>query len=110
MSTTIPKQIIAGARTLLDGQDKWLKDSLYNDARTKWCVIGAIEESAGRIGIRMSHSIAHYDLLSAAIARVSQVVRRRPGRLSILHFNDHKSTTYEDIISVLAEAMQEEVA
>ena len=103
-----PKEILIAADALLSDEDKWCKDAFArtsdvqmvdqsNAAATQWCVEGSINCVA-----RREHS-AHSFLALIILDRIAE----SRGFESCVLFNDAESTTFADIKSLFADAIQE---
>lgn len=111
MTTTIQKQILVGALSFFgDDPHKWLKNNLYNVEKTKACLLGGIILSSERLGInpsiiRHGGNDAHREIYLKAWNLIDQLAEAR-GFTGIPGFNNDSRTTFEDIKSVLEEAIE----
>lgn len=106
-------------QTLGPDGERWLKGALHNADHTRWCLIGAIEESIAKALERPEH-VASCAFIRWAEERNDRVVRlcsaldtiieeqypdRHDDELDVIPgFNDHPATVWQDIEAVLDKA------
>ncbi len=99
MSTTLKKLILINLDQLFAGPDNFIKGYLHNEHKTAFCLLGGLDEVTRRLGLPVFAG-ARFD----AQIHLGCIIRER-GRGSIVPFNNSPSTTFEDIKSVLQEAI-----
>jgi hypothetical protein len=108
---------IRKAKALLGhGGLHWIKNDLYNDARTKFCMVGAVEWVAYSEQTNLTAAEIDLRYLSNAAERTRHVLRvlgevikeQYPDRLDsenvVPYFNDHSKTRWTDVERVLDKA------
>jgi len=111
MSTTIQKQLLINLDNLFSDPEKWIRNYLHNDTHTAWCLLGGMDKVSKAIGIGM-----YSDPYNKAWGRIDEIAAERSRApeyqsggfcpIAATSYNNHPSTSFEDIKSLIAEAIQ----
>ena len=108
MTTTISKQILINARALFATEENWIKDELYNLENTAWCLEGALEVASRRLSLTVNVEDEHA-AFEAAWSALTTIIYQRCGpssQISLPHYNDAPTTTFENVTTLLDDAIQ----
>jgi len=99
-------EILTTADMLLDSEEHWIKRSLREPKGLvfSYCLLGAVVYSAGGNTVdRLRNSLP----LNIALEKANLAVRKLGyGDSSLSEFNDAESTTFRDVKTVLARAIE----
>jgi len=99
---------VQAIREFFNGGKRWWQGGMYNDARSKFCIIGAVDELAAEITFPIVGNQSVIGVIEkVAIEQFPKRCEVGPdgdSRSPLVTFNDHDETTWPDLDTVLDKA------